>query len=87
MQEQARVIPIRATASKPAGATGHITQEKLQRGAELMEAQTQIARQVLQFRLDLDAELAVGAEIEPGALTFDRALRMVRPARRAVANF
>ena len=60
-----------------------ITQERLRRGAELFEAQGRIAREIHQFKWEVEAQLSRGAGIEDGLLTFDRELKIVRPRQEA----
>jgi hypothetical protein len=55
-----------------------ITQERLREGIRLLEDQRRILDALQEFKLSVDRDLAGGAEIEPGKLTFDRDLKIVR---------
>jgi hypothetical protein len=58
-----------------------ITQQRLKTGTQLLEEQRRIMEALQKFKMDIDNELAAGALIEPGDLTFDRELKIVRPRR------
>jgi hypothetical protein len=58
-----------------------ITQERLQAGIQLLEQQRRILEALQQFKMDVEGDLAGGAEIEAGELTFDRELMIVRPRK------
>jgi hypothetical protein len=75
-----KVVSIRSIAPE---CTPHltITQERLQTGIQLLEEQRRILEALQEFKLDIDSDLAAGAEIEAGELTFDRELMIVRPRR------
>ena len=55
-----------------------ITQERLRDGIQLLEEQRRILDALQEFKLSVDRDLASGAEIEAGELTFDRDLKIVR---------
>jgi hypothetical protein len=76
---QSKVVPIRRAFPEKTASPPVITQERLRLGQELLEQERHILREAQQFKLNLDAELSAGAEIETGRLTFDRTLKVVRP--------
>lgn len=55
-----------------------ITQERLRDGIRLLEEQRRILDAFQEFKLSVDTDLAGGAEIEAGELTFDHDLKIVR---------
>lgn len=55
-----------------------ITQERLRRGVKLREEELRIAQASHEFLMELERDLAAGASIEQGCLTFDRSIRIVR---------
>jgi hypothetical protein len=63
-----------------------VTQERLRRGAELLVQEMAVMRAMRQFRMELEADLACGAETEAGELIFDRELKVVRHKSRTGAN-
>lgn len=81
---RAKVIPIRPVS--PAASNGSISQQRLRLGLQLMGEQHRILAALQRFRTEIDADLAVGAQIEPGELTFDRELRIVRPSASRVTR-
>jgi hypothetical protein len=84
----ARVIPFRVksqalsiSSAKPLTANlAKISQERLQKGKELLEQEWAAIRAARQFLMELENDLSAGAEVETGALVFDEVLKMVRPS-------
>jgi hypothetical protein len=77
----AKVISIRSFSGSECRPSSVITQQKLREGAELLELQRRVTESLHKFRMEVENELASGADIEDGALTFDRELKIVRPRR------
>ncbi len=84
----ARVIPFRVkkqasfVAVRPhSGNLTKISQDRLQKGKELLEQEWAAIRAARQFLMELENELSAGAEVEAGELVFDEVLKMVRPAQ------
>ena len=74
-----KVVSIRSAQPVDRRAAEHITQERLRRGLDLLDAQRRVLEELHKFKLDMEKDLAAGAEPEEGELTFDRDLRIVRP--------
>jgi len=62
----------------PGRTQAQISQERLRRGAELLAAEWNAIRARQEFALQIERELAEGAGLEPGELTFDSELKLVR---------
>lgn len=57
---------------------GPVTQQRLAKLAELRALEATLIQSRRKLSMELDSELAAGAEIEAGNLTFDRELKLVR---------
>jgi hypothetical protein len=79
-------FPMRARAFQAGPAASPVTQERLRRGADLLVQEIAAIRATRQFAMELAADLANGAEIEYGELTFDRELKVVRHKDRTAAK-
>jgi hypothetical protein len=73
-----KVISIRNFATAEPAGTSPISQERLRIGQQLMEEPRRTFEALHKFKLEIEAELAAGAGIEAGELTFDRELKIVR---------
>ncbi len=73
-----RFAPRPAQVPEPAEVPSAVTQERLRKGAELLAEEWRIVREMREFTLALESDLAAGAEIESGDLVFDRELKMIR---------
>jgi len=74
-----KVISIRSFSPAACSQPSPISQERLREGLRLMEEQRRVLEALQKFRMDIDSDLAAGAEIEAGELTFDYDLKIVRP--------
>lgn len=74
-----KVVSIRSFSPAPCSQPAPISQERLREGLRLMEEQRRVLEALQQFRMDIDSDIAAGAEIEAGELTFDHDLKIVRP--------
>jgi hypothetical protein len=74
----AKVVSIQSFRLAECFVPSRISQERLRDGIRLLEEQRRILDALQEFKLSVDRELASGAEIEPGDLTFDRDLKVVR---------
>lgn len=81
VQNAAKVVSIRSFCAGKCDPPFTITQERLKTGTQLLEEQRRIMEALQKFKMDIDNDLAAGAEIESGDLTFDRELKIVRPRR------
>jgi len=60
-----------------------VTQERLRQCADLWMQELTAIRAMREFTLQLEADMAGGAEVEAGELVFDRDLKVVRHKRQA----
>jgi len=74
-----KVVSIRSLSPAVCSGSSAISQERLREGLRLIEEQRRVLEALQRFRLDIDSDLAAGAEIEAGELTFDGELKIVRP--------
>jgi hypothetical protein len=74
----AKVVSIQSFRHAECCLPSPITQERLRDGIRLLEEQRRILDALQEFKLSVDRDLAGGAEIEAGELTFDRDLKIVR---------
>jgi hypothetical protein len=74
----AKVVSIQSFRPAECFVPSPITQERLREGIHLLEEQRRILDALQDFKLSVDRDLAGGAEIEAGELTFDRDLKIVR---------
>ena len=76
------VIPIdsrsRLRERKPGSASGPVTQARLAEAFRLHREELRIIQDLREFRLQLEADLAAGCEMEGGDLIYDRELKVVR---------
>jgi hypothetical protein len=82
-RQAARIVCISdgpRAAARAATPTSPITQERLQRGSALLLEEQLIVRALWEFTNEIEADLAAGAEVEPGDLVFDRQFKIVRQA-------
>ena len=64
-----------------------VTQARLAEGLELYLEEMRVTRAAREFRMQLEADLAAGSEIEAGDLLFDPELKIVRrKSSGAIAN-
>jgi hypothetical protein len=79
-----KIVPItRKSPKRPSQPSRVITQERLREGSQLIEESHRILELVQKFKMDIDADLAAGAEVEAGELMFDAELKIVRPRKTA----
>lgn len=75
-------MPLRGAPVAPGAERGRtqaqISQERLRKGAELLAAEWNAIRARQEFALQIERELTEGAGLEPGELTFDTELKLVR---------
>ncbi len=76
-----KVVPIRRVSQVECSPPPVISQERLQTGILLLEEHRRILEALQKFKMDIDSDLAAGADIEAGEHTFDRDLKVVRPRR------
>ena len=74
----AKVVSIQSFRPTECCVPSPITQDRLRDGIQLLEEQRRILDALQEFKLSVDRDLAAGAEIEAGELTFDRDLKIVR---------
>jgi hypothetical protein len=74
----AKVVSIQSFRTTDCFVSSPVTQERLRHGIQLIEEQRRILDALQEFKLSVDRDLAGGAEIEAGELTFDRDLKIVR---------
>jgi hypothetical protein len=84
--DKTKVISIRRFGTPECKSHSTITQDRLQAGIRLLEEQRRIQEALQQFKMEVYTELAAGAEIEGGELTFDQELKIVRPRGTAPAR-
>ena len=72
---------------KRESSTAPVTQARLADGLELYLEEMRVTRAAREFRMQLEADLTAGSEIEPGDLLFDPELKIVRrKSPDAIAN-
>jgi hypothetical protein len=73
----------RANSSTPQSpvASSPVTQERLRAIDELLAQELLVMSTRRKLLMDIEADLAAGAEIEPGELIYQRELKMVRRKR------
>jgi hypothetical protein len=72
---------------KQESSTAPVTQARLAQGLELYLEEMRVTRAARKFRMQLEADLTAGSEIEPGDLLFDPELKIVRrKSPGAIAN-
>jgi hypothetical protein len=83
-KRRAIVVPIDSRAPRrrsiPAqkGQPAPVTQTRLAQGYELYLEEMRVTRALREFRMQLEADLAAGAEVEAGDLLFDPEVKIVR---------
>jgi hypothetical protein len=55
-----------------------ITQERLAKGMDLFREELRVGQALREFRMQLEADLAAGSDVDPGDLQFDRDLKVIR---------
>jgi hypothetical protein len=71
--------PHRGMGRPPLKEAEPITQARLAQGLQLRLEEMRITQALQEFRLQVEADLAAGAQIESGDLRYDPELRIVRP--------
>lgn len=83
---EVRQLPAKPSAVAPVQRPDPITQARLQKGLELFLEEARITRALTEFKMQMQADVAAGAEIEPGELLFDPECKIVRRSPRSKAR-